>query len=98
MPTPAAPYLALLALSLCFLTACGKNSKPDTPPSLPPRVDCRQTATQDPAPPPTCAPETCPGSWVAGYRGLLGGWTEERKLRGLEQACVDRLKAAGVIR
>lgn len=29
---------------------------------------------------------------------LLWGWTEERRLRRVEQQCVQRLKSEGVIR
>lgn len=96
MSTVTARALALL-LSL-FLTACATRSAPPTTPSLPPRVDCAQTPTDDPAAPPACSPAECEGVWVEYVAVLLWGWTEERRLRRIEQQCVQRLKSEGVIR
>src|SRR5690625_7621943 len=83
MSTATARPLALL-LSL-FLTACATRSAPPTTPSLPPRVDCAQTHTDDPAAPPACPPAECQAVWVEYVAVLLRGWTELRRLRGVEQ-------------
>lgn len=93
-----APSQLLLALTLALsLTACSKPYVKPTPP-LPPRVDCQQGKTEDPAPAPACSPEQCGQTWVEYVVGLMGGWTEERRLRRIEHQCVDGLKDKGLIR
>lgn len=85
-------------LLILFLTSCATRSAPPTTPSLPPRVDCAQGATDNPGTPPACSPAQCEGVWAEYVAELLWGWTEERRLRRVEQRCVQRLKTEGVIR
>lgn len=84
----------LPALLLLCLTACATPSSGPTTPPLPPRVDCRQAATDEPARPEAW---TLEGLSVA-LASALGVLTEERRLRSLERRCVERLKRDGVIR
>lgn len=63
-------------------------------PYEPPRVDCAQGPTADVPPWPVLW-------WLDGPAytiEVLGILAQERELRGVEQECVGRLKAKGVIR
>ena len=96
-PLPRSPAPLTAALLLC-LTACSSNStkpsKPSTEP-LPPRVDCEQPFA-DPWP---RVPRTSdPVAWATWARTVMGLAKEDRSNRLKEHECVDKLKAAKVIR
>jgi len=90
------PALACgIALVACMVSGCTPAPVRVEPQQYePPRVDCQQQATPDvPA---------WPVLWFldgpAFTIEVLGLLTQERELRGVEQECVGRLKAKGVIR
>jgi hypothetical protein len=83
----AASLIVMIALAGCS----GQAVKPDAP--QPPRIDCRQHNTGPLNPPPYYVWEF--PTYVAELIGLL---IEERRLRTLEQDCIQQHKDKGVIR
>lgn len=57
-------------------------------------IRCEQGPTPDPEDPPADWLQGAP-EWAA---QLLGGWTEERRLRALEHECLARARREGLIR
>ena len=88
-----APWCAL-ALLTCIASGCAKAPAVVTQPYEPARVDCEQQRTPDAPPWPTLWWLDGPGYTIT----VLGILEQERALRELEQDCIARLKANGVIR
>lgn len=85
-----APFLLLLAC----LTGCATKAARPSIVQEPPKVECEQAATPD-------GPDW-PDDWMRDGPAFAIAWlgilTEERRLRGVEHACLADHRKAGTIR